>query len=37
MKIQKLVDTLKKGNIVLPMYLFQERDKFGLDMDVLFS
>lgn len=33
MKIQKMVDTLKKGNIVLPMYLFQERDKFGLDME----
>ena len=33
MKVKKMVEVLKKGNIVLPLYLFQERDKFKLDTE----
>jgi len=32
MKTSKLVEVLKKGNFVVPLYLFQLRDKFKLDM-----
>ena len=31
MKMHNMVEMLKKGNIVIPLYLFQERDKFDLD------
>ena len=33
MKMKKMVEMLKKGNIVMPLQLFQERDKFGLDIE----
>ena len=33
MKTSKLVEMLKKGNFVVPLYLFQLRDKFKLDMN----
>lgn len=33
MKMKKMVEIFKKGNIVLPLHLFQERDKFNLDME----
>ena len=33
MKTQKMVELFKKGNFVVPMYLFQERDKFDLDLE----
>lgn len=33
MKTSRLVETLKKGNFVVPLYLFQLRDKFNLDMN----
>lgn len=31
MKSSKLVEMLKKGNFVVPLYLFQLRDKFNID------
>ena len=33
MKTSKLVEILKKGNFVVPLYLFQLRDKFKLEID----
>ena len=33
MKTSKLVEMLKKGNFVVPLYLFQIRDKFKLEME----
>ena len=33
MKMHNMVEVLKKGNMVIPLYLFQERDKFDLDTD----
>lgn len=33
MKTSRLVETLKKGNFVVPLYLFQLRDKFNLEMN----
>ena len=33
MKMHNMVEVLKKGNVVVPLYLFQERDKFDLDME----
>lgn len=33
MKTSKLVEMLKKGSFVVPLYLFQLRDKFKLNMD----
>ena len=33
MKTNKLLEILKKGNFVVPLHLFQLRDKFELDMD----
>ena len=33
MKMKNMVEVLKKGNIVIPLYLFQERDKFDIDSD----
>ena len=33
MKTSKLVEILKKGNFVVPLYLFQIRDKLKLDME----
>jgi len=32
-----MVEVLKKGNVVVPLYLFQERDKFDLDMECFIS
>ena len=34
MKSSKLVDILKKGNFVVPLYLFQIRSKFNVSFDV---
>ena len=33
MKTSKLVEMLKKGNFIVPLYLFQIRDKFKLDIE----
>ena len=33
MKTSRLVEMLKKGNFVVPLYLFQLRDKFSLKME----
>ncbi len=33
MKTSKLVEMLKKGSFVVPMYLFQLRDKFKIEME----
>ena len=33
MKTSKLVEILKKGNFVVPLYLFGLRDKLKLDME----
>ena len=33
MKSNKLLEILKKGNFVVPLHLFQLRDKFDLEMD----
>ena len=33
MKTSKLVELLKKGNFVVPLYLFQLRDKFSLKIN----
>ena len=33
MKMHNMVEVLKKGNMVIPLYLFQERDKFDLDTE----
>lgn len=33
MKTSNLIEVLKKGNFVVPLYLFQLRDKFSLDMN----
>ena len=33
MKSSKLVEILKKGNFVVPFYLFQLKDKFNISFD----
>ena len=33
MKMEKVVEVFRKGNFVVPLYLFQEKSKFGIDTD----